>query len=175
MAWGPHVSATGLPSQHVDPVNRSTGGPWAHQSVAQVVPRGCQVGTRRRRAGANSGDQNNVGPSPELAGTVLRGSVSGARGCVRTVTRPRVEWWWWHRRTWPETLPATRSAAEQLRSTVEKMLRRATAQAKGLGGSSSPPGVRYGDLTEQEELGISCAAAMADGGAGAYGQLARKG
>ena len=111
MAWGPHVSATGLPSQHVDPVNRSTGGPWAHQSVAQVVPRGCQVGTRRRRAGANSGDQNNVGPSPELAGTVLRGSVSGVRGCVRTVTRPRVEWWWWHRRTWPETSPATRSAA----------------------------------------------------------------
>ena len=130
-------------------------------------------GQRSRRSDA--GEPTRGGASPELARKRVRGTERGAARHVRTVTRPRVEWWWWHRRTWPETSPATRSAAERLRSTVEKMLRRAIAQAEGLGGSSSPPGVRYGDLTEQEELGISCAAAMADGGASAYGQLAREG
>ena len=47
MAWGPHVSATGLPSQHVDPVNRSTGAPGPPVSG----PRRCLVGASSAPAG----------------------------------------------------------------------------------------------------------------------------
>ena len=72
MALAPHVSATGLPSQHVDPVNRSTRGPGPTSQWPETVPRGCQLGTRRRRAGANSGDQNNGGAHLRDARSELR-------------------------------------------------------------------------------------------------------
>ena len=114
IAWGPHVSATGLPSQHVDPVNRSTGGPGPTSQWPETVPRGCQLGTRRRRAGANSGDQNNGGPSPELAGTVLRGSVSGVRGCVPTSIKRRIDWWPRPQQGRPEKMSATRWSGRPL-------------------------------------------------------------
>ena len=150
----------------VNVVNWGVGAPWQPHRGG---PHRATTAPGQHDGRSNADKPTRGGASPELAGKCVRGTERGAARHVRTVTRSRVEWWWWHRRTWPETSPATRSAAERLRSMVEKMLRHATAQAKGLGGSSSPPGVRYGDLTEQEELGISCAAAMADGGA-AFGR-----
>ena len=69
MAWGPHVSATGLPSQHVDPVNRSKS--TGQQGALGPPVSGPGGGTRgARSAGAvpATGDQKHGAGLSEFAG-----------------------------------------------------------------------------------------------------------
>ena len=62
MRWGPHVSATGLPSQHVDWVNPVNGAPRTHWSATQGRGPSSHVGIG---AGESSGDQIRGGAAPE--------------------------------------------------------------------------------------------------------------
>ena len=73
----------GCPVSTVDWSNQSTGSAGPLGATSQwhgEVPRGCQLGTGRRRAGANSGDHSDGRANGRAAGFVHRGSFRAREG-----------------------------------------------------------------------------------------------
>ena len=103
MRRGPHVSGWACPVSTLTGWTQSTG-PTGPLAVALGGGQAGPVGGRRRR---NSGDQNRGGPSPELAGIVLRGSGRNGARPIRKNSQRRIQGWPGLRRTRPESAPAS--------------------------------------------------------------------
>ena len=124
------MSVTGPAQSAVDWVNPVNWGPGGPLAGSLGVGQASHVGGRRRR---NSGDQNRGGPSPELAGIVLRGSGRNGARPIRKNSQRRIQGWPGLRRTRPESAPASGGGGGAHGCSTETGLRQAVEQAEGLG------------------------------------------